>query len=88
MNWKDHLAQAYEFEKRFQEKMPRTEDLTLQVVPLPERLAGTICFLCGQMEALSLFYIGAVKLLLRDTGYEDGSVVAAAEVVTAEALNP
>ena len=171
MDWKAHLAKSYEFEGRFLEKMPRTDDLTLLVlkghllieelisstidgllpnpdalsavqltcfarirllmsmlpddeiregtleafeklnairnkfghmldppqiedhigafigmverrmqpestakdIPLPERLARAICFLCGQIEAVSLFYIGALKLMLRNTGYEDAA---------------
>jgi len=161
VDWKAHLAKSYEFEGRFLEKMPRTDDLTLLVlkghllieelisstidgllpnpdalsavqltcfarirllmsmlpddeiregtleafghmldppqiedhigafigmverrmqpestakdIPLPERLARAICFLCGQIEAVSLFYIGALKLMLRNTGYEDAA---------------
>jgi hypothetical protein len=32
MNWEEHKAEADQFEKRFLEKMPQTDDLTLLVL--------------------------------------------------------
>ena len=77
----EHIAQAHEFEKRFLEKMPRTDDLTLLVLKghllIEELVNSTIDALLPNPAALSAAQLDCyqrIRLLMAmvpDIGFHD-----------------